>query len=204
MTDMQLKSRIRVKKYRAYKGSLGHVAPNVLEHDFKASRPNEKWVTDVTEFNVRGQKFYLSPIMDLYNGEIVAYETAERPLFNMVGSMLRKAFMRLNDDEKPILHSDQGWQYQMPDYRRHLNEQAVTQSMSRKGNCLDNAAMEGFFGTLKAEFYYVNNFNSIDELKAGINDYIRYYNHERIKLKLGGLSPVDFRSMSGVANKTTI
>lgn len=194
MGELQLKSWVRLKKYRAYKGQLGHVAPNVLERNFKARHPNEKWVTDVTEFNVNGQKLYLSPIMDLYNGEIVSYEIARRPLFNMVGAMLRKAFLRLKETDKPILHSDQGWQYRMPEYRRHLFDREVTQSMSRKGNCLDNAAMESFFGTLKTEFYYINRFGSIDELRAGLNNYISYYNHDRIKLKLGGLSPVDFRT----------
>lgn len=105
---LQLKSRVRIKKYRKYEGQLGHVAKNILERDFKAMRPNEKWVTDVTEFKIGGQKLYLSPIMDLYNGEIVAYEMAKRPLFNMVESMLRKAFTRLKPTDKPILHSDQG------------------------------------------------------------------------------------------------
>lgn len=194
MGELQLKSCVRIKKYRAYKGQLGHVAPNLLDRNFTAQRPNEKWVTDVTEFNISGQKLYLSPIMDLYNGEIVAYETAKRPLFNMVGAMLRKAFSRLTKNEEPILHSDQGWQYRMPDYRRHLNEQKIKQSMSRKGNCLDNAAMESFFGTLKAEFYYPNEFRSIEELRAGLHDYIHYYNHDRIKLKLGGMSPVEFKA----------
>jgi transposase InsO family protein len=196
MGELQLKSCVRVKKYRAYRGVMGLAAPNVLERDFQARRPNEKWVTDVTEFKVGGEKLYLSPIMDLYNGEIVAYETAKRPLYAMVGSMLRKAFTRLKEKEKPILHSDQGWHYRMPDYRRQLEDRELRQSMSRKGNCLDNAAMESFFGTLKAEFYHLNKFRSIDELQAGIADYIRYYNYDRIKLKLGGLSPVEFRTQS--------
>lgn len=198
MGELQLKSWVRVKKYRAYRGVMGLAAPNVLERDFQARRPNEKWVTDVTEFKVGGEKLYLSPIMDLYNGEIVAYETAKRPLYDMVGSMLRKAFARLKEKEKPILHSDQGWHYRMPDYRRQLEDRELRQSMSRKGNCLDNAAMESFFGTLKAEFYHLNKFRSIDELQAGIADYIRYYNYDRIKLKLGGLSPVEFRTQSGL------
>lgn len=196
MGELHLKSCVRIKKYRAYKGQPGHVAGNVLERNFDAARPNEKWVTDVTEFKVSGQKLYLSPIMDLYNGEIVAYEMARRPLFNMVESMLRKAFGRLKSTDKPILHSDQGWQYQMPNYRRYLKEQEITPSMSRKGNCYDNAAMESFFGTLKAEYYHINEFRDLDELQAGIKEYIRYYNHDRIKLKLGGLSPVDFRVQS--------
>jgi putative transposase len=198
MGELQLKSCVRIKKYRAYKGQLGHIAANLLEQNFNAMRPNEKWVTDVTEFKVGGQKLYLSPIMDLCNGEIVAYEMAKRPLFNMVGAMLQKAFARLNAKEKPILHSDQGWQYRMPDYRRHLEQREVTQSMSRRGNCLDNAAMKSFFGTLKAEYYYLNEFRNIDELQAGIKEYIHYYNHDRIKLKLGGMSPVNFRTQYSV------
>jgi len=113
--------------------------------------------------------------------------------------LLRKAFGRLKSTDKPILHSDQGWQYQMPNYRRYLKEQEITPSMSRKGNCYDNAAMESFFGTLKAEYYHINEFRDLDELQAGIKEYIRYYNHDRIKLKLGGLSPVDFRVQSSSA-----
>ncbi|SDF33741.1 Transposase InsO and inactivated derivatives [Pseudomonas extremaustralis] len=196
MGELQLKSRVRIKKYRAYRGEEGQVAPNLLKRKFDAKRPNQKWVTDVTEFRVGGQKLYLSPILDLYNGEIIAFKTARRPLFDMVGAMLRQAFERLRPRDKPILHSDQGWQYRMPIYRRVLNEHAVKPSMSRKGNCYDNAAMESFFGTLKSEFFYLNKFNSLDELEAGIEDYIHYYNHSRIRLKLSGLSPVEYRTQA--------
>ena len=193
MDQLQLKSLVRVKKYRVFKGQMGRVAPNILARDFAAAQPNEKWVTDVTEFNVGGAKLYLSPIMDLYNGEIVAYETAKRPLFNMIAKMLVKAFKKLTLAEKPMLHSDQGWQYRMPQYRRCLDSRAITQSMSRKGNCHDNASMESFFGTLKSEFFYLNTFSSIEELQVGIDEYIEYYNQDRIKLKLDGLSPIDYR-----------
>ena len=193
MNELQLKCRVRAKKYRSYLGEVGHVAGNVLQRRFAAPRPNQKWVTDVTEFKVDGQKLYLSPVLDLYNSEIISYEIARRPLFSMVSSMLQKAFSRLRPDEKPLLHSDQGWQYQMPIYRQLLKQRAITISMSRKGNCLDNATMESFFGTLKSEFFYPNRFGSIDQLEAGITDYIHYYNHERIKLKLGAMSPVQYR-----------
>jgi transposase InsO family protein len=193
MDQLQLKSCVRVKKYRSFRGELGHIAPNVLARKFDASYPNEKWVTDVTEFKVGSQKLYLSPIMDLFNGEIVAYETARHPLFGMVGKMLTSAFERLGPRDKPILHSDQGWQYRMEKYRRHLDSRAITQSMSRRGNCLDNASMESFFGTLKSEFFYLNEFDSLEELETGLDDYIRYYNYDRIKLKLKGLSPVGYR-----------
>lgn len=196
MGELELKSRVRIKKYRAYRGEEGQVAPNLLKRKFVAKRPNQKWVTDVTEFRVGGQKLYLSPILDLYNGEIVAFKTARRPLFDMVGTMLRLAFERLRPRDKPILHSDQGWQYRMPIYRRVLSEHAVRPSMSRKGNCYDNAAMESFFGTLKSEFFYLNKFNNLDELEAGIAGYIHYYNHSRIRLKLSGLSPVEYRTQA--------
>lgn len=199
MGTLGLKSCVRPKKYRAYHGEIGQAAPNILERRFRAGRPNEKWVTDVTEFSVGGEKLYLSPILDLYNGEIVAYEMARRPLFGMIDAMLRRAFARLGPRDRPILHSDQGWQYRMPVYREALKRQEVTQSMSRRGNCLDNAAMESFFGTLKAEFYHLDRFRTVDELRVGLRRYIDYYNHDRIKLKLGGRSPVEYRTHFGAA-----
>lgn len=196
MDELGLKSLVRPKKYRSYRGEYAS-APNLLDRQFEAHRPNEKWVTDVTEFNVRGKKLYLSPVMDLYNGEIIAYEMQERPLYLLVGNMLKKALAKLKGQDKaPLLHSDQGWQYQMAAYRKQLASRGLTQSMSRKGNCLDNAAMESFFGTLKSEFFYLNKFTSIDELRQGIRRYIRYYNHARIKAKLKGLSPVQYRTQA--------
>jgi transposase InsO family protein len=199
MGQLRLKSLVRVKKYRSYKGLVGRIAPNILQRQFDAQRPNQKWVTDVTEFNVAGQKLYLSPVMDLYNGEIIAHQMAKRPVFEMVSTMIKKAFARLGEGDKPILHSDQGWQYQMPSYRYLLARKAIDQSMSRKGNCLDNAAMESFFGTLKSEFFYLNQFKSVDDLQAGLDLYIHYYNHDRIKLKLKGLSPVQYRTQPNSA-----
>ncbi|KWS61066.1 transposase [Pseudomonas amygdali pv. morsprunorum] len=199
MGQLGLKSLIRVKKYRFYKGETGKAAPNLLKRDFKVQYLNQKWATDVTEFKVGGQKLYLSPIMDLYNGEIISYAIARRPLYSMVDEMLEGAFTRLGPDEKPLLHSDQGWQYRMPIYQRLLHENSITASMSRKGNCYDNAAIESFFSTLKSEFFYLNKFNDLDELQAGIEEYIEYYNHSRIKLKLNGLSPVEFRMQAAKA-----
>lgn len=194
MVKLGLKSLVRPKKYRSYKGEVGHAAPNVLKRRFDAAGANQKWVTDVTEFKVSGEKLYLSPVMDLYNGEIIAFETSKRPEFALVGTMLRKALKKLKPGEQPILHSDQGWQYRMPAYQRALREKCVVQSMSRKGNCLDNAAMESFFAVLKSEFFHLNKFSSVDELQSGLKKYIRYYNHDRIKMKLKGLSPVQYRT----------
>lgn len=196
MQGLGLTSLVRRKKYRTYRGTVGWVAPNLLNRQFQAQRPNQKWVTDITEFSVNGQKLYLSPIMDLYNGEIVAYQTDTRPVFSLVSAMLRKAFTRLEPSDKPQLHSDQGWHYQHPAYRGLLAEQAMTQSMSRKGNCLDNAAMESFFGTLKAEYFHLNRFDTVEQLRQGLDRYIHYYNHERIKEKLKGLSPVQYRTQA--------
>ncbi len=196
MGAMGLKSLIRRKKYRSCRGEVGRVAPNLLARQFTADAPNQKWVTDITEFNVGGQKLYLSPVMDLYNGEIVAYETATQPKFALVGTMVKKALKRLVPSDAPMLHSDQGWQYQQEHYRRLLSERGLAQSMSRKGNCLDNAAMESFFGTLKAECFRLRRFDNIEQLQDGIRRYINYYNHQRIKLKLKGLSPVQYRAQA--------
>lgn len=194
MDGLGLKSLVKVKKFVSFKGAVGKAAPNVLRRRFKADTPNAKWVTDVTEFKVAGEKLYLSPVIDLYNGEVIAFETARKPVFEMVNSMIRKAFSKLKKGEKPLLHSDQGWQYQMPRYQKMLKDRNVRQSMSRKGNCHDNASMESFFGLLKSEFFHLRTFASIDELEKSIGKYIHYYNHHRIKAKLGGLSPVDYRT----------
>lgn len=196
MRMLNLASLVRPKRYRSYRGPVGTVAPNLLDRQFHAQQLNQKWVTDITQFNVKGQKLYLSPILDLCNGEIVAYQTGRQPVFSLVAGMLRKAFTRLGPSDRPQLHSDQGWQYQHRAYRHLLAEQSITQSMSRKGNCLDNAVIESFFGTLKAEYFYLNRFDSIEQLQKGIDDYIHYYNHERIKLKLKGLSPVQYRAQA--------
>lgn len=198
MRSMSLKSIVRPKKYRSYRITEGRIAPNIIQRDFRCNKPNQKWVTDVTEFKVANKKLYLSPIMDLFNREIISYQIEEKPTFQLVERMLTKGFRRLTDEDKPILHSDQGWQYQMKIYKRALRKASVTQSMSRKGNCLDNAAIESFFAVLKSECFYTRKFTSIGELKKAIHDYIRYYNYSRIKQSLNGLSPVQFRTQSGL------
>jgi putative transposase len=199
MGELDLKCTVRPKKYRSYRGLMGEASPNTLAREFEAEQPNQKWVTDVTEFKVAGEKLYLSPVLDLYNGEIVAYQMATRPRYGLVGDMLEKALERLPEAAKPMLHSDQGWHYRYPDYRERLEKAGLEQSMSRKGNCLDNATMESFFGTLKSEYFYRERFDSVAQLQAGLDEYIRYYNHDRIKMKLGGLSPVAYRTQSTVA-----
>lgn len=194
MRQLGLKSLIRAKRYQSYKGQIGETAPNILQRNFKAIKPNIKWATDITEFKVFGNKLYLSPIIDLFNGEIISYELSEKPNFKQVVTMLKKSFKKIPNQANLILHSDQGWQYQMKQYQRLLKEKGITQSMSRKGNCLDNAVIENFFGILKSELFYLNKYKSIKQLKRDIKEYIKYYNNERIKLNLKGLSPTEYRA----------
>ena len=192
---MEVEELLRVK-YRSYKGTIGKIAPNILNRDFKADKPNQKWVTDVTQINIGSEKLYLSPILDLYNGEIVSYNISKSPNFNQTLDMLDKAFVKIGDQTNLILHSDQGWQYQMKKYQNKLKEKGIIQSMSRKGNCLDNAVMENFFGIMKSELLYPNKFEDIEVFKKELIEYIDYYNNKRIKLKLKGLSPVEYRTKS--------
>jgi putative transposase len=192
--EMQMRSTQRPKKYKSYKGDVGKAAGNVLNRQFQAETPNTKWVTDVTEFKCVGEKLYLSPILDLYNGEIIAFEMHSRPKYELVGKMIKKAFAKLAPADRPLLHSDQGWHYRMKEYRDALATQGMEQSMSRKANCHDNAVMENFFGILKSEMFYKQKFATIKELRNAITAYIRYYNHHRIKARLGWLSPVQFRT----------
>ncbi|MCZ5963985.1 IS3-like element IS1397 family transposase [Escherichia coli] len=194
MQQLGLKSPVRLKKYRSYRGNMGLAAENILQRQFKAEAPCEKWVTDITEFRAGGQKLYLSPILDLFNGEIVAWETACRPTEELVKRMLNKGLESLAEGEKPLLHSDQGWHYRIKSYQSALADRGLVQSMSRKGNCLDNAVMENFFGHLKEEIYYRRDYRSVEELENAVNEYITYWNQKRIKLSLGGLSPVEYRT----------
>lgn len=196
MGVLELKSLVRVKKYRSYRGETGRIAPNLLKRDFHAIKPNRKWVTDVTQFSILGQKLYLSPILDLYNGEIISYNISLHPTFHQTMDMLDKALEIIPDNTGLILHSDQGWQYQMKQYQRRLHKKGVIQSMSRRANCLDNAVMENFFGLLKSELVYLQKFDSVEHFINELHSYIHYYNHERIKVKLKGLSPVDYRTQS--------
>ncbi|PFZ44508.1 IS3 family transposase [Bacillus wiedmannii] len=196
MNQLGIKSLVRIAKYRSYRGKVGKIAPNVLKRDFKAFKPNEKWVTDVTEVHLFGEKLYLSPILDLFNGEIISYNIEKRPTFLLVERMLDEALKCLNKGDTPILHSDQGWHYQMDKYQHILKEHNIIQSMSRKGNCLDNAVIENFFGLLKSELLYLQEFESMEHFKRELENYIHYYNHKRIKTKLKGLSPVKYRIQS--------
>ena len=196
MKELGLVCRVRMKKYRSYKGEVGRIAPNLLNRDFHAEKPNQKWVTDVTEFSLFGEKIYLSPILDLCSSDLVSYTISDRPVLSMVTTMLDKAFERIPNRTQLILHSDQGWHYQHKQYQRMLCKKGIRQSMSRKGNCLDNAVIENFFGLLKSELLYLQEFRSMEHFKQELVEYLDYYNNRRIKAKLKGLPPALHRQQA--------
>lgn len=196
MKELGLICRVRMKKYRSYKGEKGTTADNVLNREFKAEKPNRKWVTDVTEFRLFGQKLYLSPILDLYSRDIVTYTLSHAPNPEMVTTMLEQAFVKIPDDTKLLLHSDRGWHYRHKQYRRMPEEKGVRQSMSRKGNCYDNSIIENFFGHLKSELLYLQEFESMEHFTQELIEYIDYYNNRRIKARLKGLPPTLHRQQA--------
>ena len=196
MNSMGIKSQIRKVRYRSYKGEIGRIAPNIINRDFTASAPNQKWSTDVTQINIGSTKLYLSPILDMFNGEIVSYNISTSPNMELIYNMLDKAFEKYDKLDGLIIHSDQGWQYQHFGYRQRLEERHIIQSMSRKGNCLDNAMAENFFGILKSELLYAEKFESLEAFIKALDEYIEYYNTKRIKSRLKGKSPVQYRTLS--------
>lgn len=193
MKEIGLICRVRMKKYKSYRGEVGKISPNLLERNFQAEKPNQKWVTDVTEFSLFGQKLYLSPILDLCSRDIVSYAISDAPVMSKVTQMLDKAFEKIPEGTNLILHSDQGWQYQHKHFQRKLSKKGIRQSMSRKGNCLDNAVIENFFGLLKSELLYLQTFDSIEHFEAELIEYLDYYNNRRSKAKLKGLPPAIHR-----------
>ena len=200
MKILGLSARIRRKrKYSSYQGEIGKKADNLIQRQFEAAKPMEKCYTDVTEFAIpaSSQKLYLSPVLDGFNSEIIAYNLSTSPNLEQVKAMLNQAFSE-DHYTNTILHSDQGWQYQHQYYHRFLEDKGIQPSMSRKGNSPDNGMMESFFGILKSEMFYgyENTFHSLEQLEQAIVDYIDYYNNKRIKVKLKGLSPVQYRTKS--------
>ncbi len=183
-------------KYHSYKGEVGKVADNLLNREFYAAKPYEKLTTDITEFKIGDKKIYLSPVLDMFNREIISYSISTSPNLQQIRDMLNGLFEKLPVGTRPLFHSDQGWQYQHAEYQRLLAEHNITQSMSRKGNCMDNGIMENFFGRLKVEMYYGEKFESPRGFIEKLEEYIHYYNNERISLKLKGMSPVQYRAHS--------
>ena len=201
MTKLGLKGdkfRRKSRKYSSYKGTTGTVAKNRINRRFHTNVCHQKLTTDITEFKCSdGVKLYLSPIMDMFNGEILSYGIGMRPTLEIVLNPLEEALKIVKDSKyRTTIHSDQGWHYQHNKWVKTLKENKVFQSMSRKGNCLDNSPMENFFGLLKQEMYYGERLCTFEELKRRIEEYIDYYNNKRIKQKLAGMSPVQYRTLT--------
>ena len=200
MEVLNLQAKMRQKrKYSSHKGDVGKKAENLIQRQFEGSKTMEKCYTDVTEFAIPAstQKLYLSPVLDGFNSEIIAYNLSTSPNLEQVKTMLEQAFTEKRY-ENTILHSDQGWQYQHDSYHQFLEAKGIQASMSHKGNSPDNGMMESFFGILKSEMFYgyEKSFQSLKQLEQAIVDYIDYYNNKRIKVKLKGLSPVQYRTKS--------
>lgn len=184
----------RVAKYSPYKGTVGRTATDKLRRRFDVCEPDTVWSTDVTEFKSEAGKVYLSPIKDFCTGEIISYRRSASPDLDMV----MEAIAVHPCASGLMMHSDQGWQYQHSAFVNLLKANGITQSMSRKGNCLDNSKMESFFGTMKNEMYYGHEkeFKTRRQLYDAIDEYIGYYNEKRIQMKLNRLSPLNFRKQA--------
>lgn len=192
MGELGLSSVVRRRKRAYNNGEAYGIVPNLLNRNFSSCRPLTRLVTDVTEFHLFDKKIYLSPVMDLFNREIICYSIASSPNINMVKEMLDGLYTKPCPRDA-VIHSDQGALYQSKWYQDSLRQHGFKQSMSRRGNCLDNAVIENFFGIVKTEFFYQRKFQSIQDFINGLKLYIKYYNHKRIKIKLDGLSPVKYR-----------
>lgn len=193
MDELGLKAKAKKVRYRSYRGEVGTTAPNIVNRNFRCDRPFRKAATDVSQITIGGEKIYLSAVQDMFNGEILAYSLSDTPNLKMVMDMLHVMYKTIKYPEGMTLHSDQGWHYQHRAYRKSLERHSIIQSMSRKGNCLDNAMMENFFGAMKKELLYRTKYDSMSAFKKDLMEYIEYYNNKRIKLRLNGLSPVQYR-----------
>ncbi|WP_077738808.1 IS3 family transposase [Mycolicibacterium boenickei] len=197
MRELALICRVRRRRrYNSYTGEAGQIAENLLNRDFSASAPNQKWVTDVTEFRIGERKVYLSPVLDLFDRSVLAYAWSMSPNVELTNTSLAAAIATLQPGECPLVHSDQGFQYRHWSWRKLLDDAEALQSMSRKGNCYDNAVMENFFGHLKAEMFHHNRFDTVEDFTAALDTYIHWYNTERISTTLKGLSPVQYRAQA--------
>ena len=199
-------------KYKSYKGAINGTVKNQLlnkvvdeenhktcyERDFTTTKCDEKWTTDISEFHIAAGKLYLSPILDMHSREIISFSISNSPNYEQTKEMLNYAFKTHKDLKGLIFHSDQGWQYQMQPYHKVLKKQGIIQSMSRKGNCLDNSPMENFFGIMKREMFYGHEYEykTLEELELAMEEYITYYNTQRITTKLKGLTPIQYRNQS--------
>lgn len=191
----------RRKKYSSYQGEISPAVPNLINRQFHANKPNEKWLTDITEFGLPSGKVYLSPIIDCFDGMPVSWSIGTAPDAELVNSMLDKAIETLNSGEKPIIHSDRGAHYRWPTWIKKTKDASLIRSMSKKGFSPDNSACEGFFGRIKNEMFYDRDWSNVtqSEFMDILDEYLHWYIEERIKLPLGGMSPLEYRNKLGVA-----
>ena len=194
MNELNLVCKVRrVRNYNSYKGDIGEAADNILNRKFKATKPNQKWVTDVTEFKVNGKKVYLSPMIDLYDRSVVGYSISKSPNMKMIKDMLKGCLFKISPEDELLIHSDQGWHYRNKGFQE-IFKGNLTQSMSRKATCLDNAMAENFFGHLKSEMYHGEYFENDDDLIVKLHRYIKYYNKKRRSSAIDYATPDEFRT----------
>ena len=187
--------KVKKRKYSSYQGEITPAVENVINRDFHAEKPNEKWLTDITEFHIPAGKVYLSPIIDCFDGMPVSWTIGTSPDANLVNTMLDEGILTLAEGEKPLVHSDRGAHYRWPGWIERMEAAGLTRSMSKKGCSPDNSACEGFFGRLKNELFYDRNWNhvSIESFISKLEEYMHWYNEDRIKMSLGGMSPLQYR-----------
>ncbi|MBD1602500.1 IS3 family transposase, partial [Pseudomonas typographi] len=190
------------RRYGSYLGEISPAPENLVNRDFTAVAPNEKWLTDISEFQIPAGKVYLSPIIDCFDGKVISWSIGTRPDAELVNTMLDAAVETVaGNDKRPVVHSDRGAHYRWPGWLSRIADAKLIRSMSRKGCSPDNAACEGFFGRLKTELFYPRNWQStsIEQFIQALDSYIRWYNEKRIKISLGALSPVEYRESLGFA-----
>ncbi len=194
-------ARPKRRGYRSYVGEITPAPENIVNRDFHATAPNEKWLTDISEFQIPAGKVYLSPMIDCFDGMVVSWSIGKSPDAELVNTMLDAAVETVTEsDNRPIVHSDRGGHYRWPGWLSRIAEANLIRSMSRKACSPDNAACEGFFGRLKTEMFYPRDWRSttIEQFIHALDSYIRWYNEKRIKLSLGYLSPIEYRESLGL------
>lgn len=192
---------VKRKKYSSYQGEISPAVENVVARDFHADHPNEKWLTDITEFHIPAGKVYLSPLIDCFDGMPVSWTIGTSPDAELVNTMLDEGIKTLSGEERPLVHSDRGAHYRWPGWIERMEKAGLTRSMSKKGCSPDNSACEGFFGRMKNEMFYGYSWQdiSIDQFITEVDEYMHWYAEKRVKVSLGGLSPLEYRRKLGIA-----
>ena len=190
------------RRYGSYLGEIRPAPDNLINRDFQAATPNEKWLADITEFQIASGKVYLSPMIDCFDGLVVSWTVGTRPDAELVNTMLDAAIeMLANSNDRPVVHSNRGGHYRWPGWFTRIRDAKLIRSMSRKGCSPDNAPRESFFGRLKKELLYPRDWQAttIEQFIQTVDAYIRWHNEKRIQIFLGSLSPLEYRESLGLA-----